>query len=102
MNVLGILSILAAALMGYVVGVVVTAWGLKSANEGGRIVFIDQDRIKDYLLIIGILNEGLETRIVYQDNELRLGSIKVPLDFLKGVANCPLGHYRTRRTTSES
>ena len=82
----GLIGLGIGLVAGSVLAVVTIAWGLKSARENGKIVFKDQDEVKDYLLIIGIRKEGLETSIIYRDRRVIAGSLKHgPLDFLKGL-----------------
>ncbi len=82
-----LLIVLALGLVfGYALCVIFTALALKGAKDGGRIVFITKDELKDYLLVIGIKKEGLETIIMYKDSKVIAGTLrKGPLDFLKGL-----------------
>ena len=73
-------------LIGYALAIITSAWGLKAARDSGKIVFIEQDAVKDYLFIIGVKKEELRAVTIYKDSRVTMATLrKRPLDFMKDL-----------------
>lgn len=81
-----LIGLVIGVVIGYAISVSVTAWGLGIAKESKKIVFLDQDEVKDYLFILGLKREELKAVILYKDSRVILSNLsKGPLDFLKSL-----------------